>query len=405
MKKPLLRRGYAPLVFFFGMLLFFTGIPSGHVHSQASTFALIEKVLKEGAGFSGEDFESLANGEIVVRELSPEDPREIAFTGAVKIRAPRDVVFEAFRRAIEAQEKEIAISRGNFRKPPSGRDLAKLQIEDGEIRSLASCEKGDCDWSLSGELIDKIREGVDWNSGDSEARASDLFKEVLAGYTADYLKNGDGSLMVYEDDPEPLDLKDEYRSLLENLLLLDELAPEFLGYLREFPRKQLEGTDDFVSWSNVQIGLKPVIVNTHTIFYKKETGGTPQAFIISKQIYANHYFHSSLALTSFVSIPSGEGQFDTYVFFSSHSRTGALSGTLGQIARSAVDGQAESKLTSALEDTKRYTKYTLEGISEEEQSAGRGFFGWIFSGYSLILFGAAAVLLLFIFFRRRKGFS
>lgn len=404
MKKPLSVRVYALLALFAATFAVFAFIPSNRVLSQGLTFERIRKVLEEGAGFTDSDLASLEKGDVVVRELSPTDPREIAFTGAVKINAPRDVVFEAFRRAIEAQEKEIAISRGIFRSPPSAKELAKLQIESGEIRSLARCEKGDCDWSLSGELIEKIRNEVDWNSGGAEGRASELFKEILAGYTADYLRNGDEALMVYEDDPEPLDLRAEYESLLGNLLLLDDLAPEFHGYLREFPRKQLDGVDDFVSWSNVQIALKPVVVNTHTIFYKKEAERIPQAFILSKQIYANHYFHSSLALTTLVSFPRGDDQFDTYVIFSSHSRTGALSGTIGQIARSAVDGQAESKLTSALEDTKRYTKYTLEGISETEQSSERGIFGWVFNVYSLILLTAAALFLVFVV-RKLRGTS
>jgi hypothetical protein len=368
-------------------------------NSEGSAREKMNKVLTQGAGFTAEDLKSLEAGETIVKQLEEKDPREVAFSGVIKLDAPRDIVFEAFRRAIETQEKKIATERGGFSDLPEAKDLSTLKITRSEIGALSSCKVGECEWSLSEEMIDRLAKEVNWESSEGRQKANELLKTMLAEYTADYLKRGDSALMVYRDDPEPLSLQDEQRALLDKLLWIDDFAPEFKEYLREFPSRRLEGVDGFVSWSNVKIGLKPVIVDTHTIFYKKEESGVPQAFIISKQIYASHYFHSSLALTAITSFPKDGGGFETYVFFVSHSRAGALTGTLGQIARVAVDGEAENKLTGALEDTKRFTAYALGGQEEADRAAQKGLLGRILGGYSYlwllaIAIGAAAVVYL-----------
>ncbi len=373
--------------------------------AQGPLYEKMRKVLTEGAGFSQDELKSLVKGEIIVRQLSPDDPTEVAFSGAIKLEAPGDVVFDAFRRAIETQEKKIATERGVFKDPPSPKDLSTLKISRSEISALSSCKVGECEWSLSEEMIKRLSDDINWGSSEGRRKADEMIKTMLAGYTAEYLKKGDSALMIYRDDPEPLSLQDEQRSLLDNLLWIGDFAPEFREYLRRFPAQRPEGVEGFVNWSNVQIGFKPVIVSTHTIFYKKEEGGIPQAFIISKQIYASHYFHSSLALTAITSFPKAGGGFDSYVFFVNHSRAGALTGTLGQIARVAVDGEAENKLRGALEDTKRFTAYALGGRKEADLAAQKGFLGKIFGGYSYVwlLFVAIAAAAGIYFLARKHG--
>lgn len=388
-----------------GLVTALVYISARDVLAQDQTLEKMRKVLTEGAGFTAEDLKSLEKGEIVVKELEPQDEREVAFSGAVRIEAPRDIVFEAFRRAIEKQEKEIATERGSFSSPPDLKDLSALTITSAEINNLRTCKVGECEWSFSEDEIGRLAEEIDWSSSGSREEATELVKKILVEYTADYLKGGDSALMVYRDDPEPLSLQDEHRSLLDGLLWIDDFAPEFKDYLRSFPSGKLDGVDGFVSWSNVRIGFKPVIVATHTIFYKKIVGDVPQAFIISKQIYANHYFHSSLALTAITSLPKKGGGFNTYVFFVNHSRAGALTGTMGQLARVAVDGEAENKLTGALADTKRFTAYALGGQKEAELAASSGFFGRIFSGYSyiwLIVIGVVAAAGIYFLTRKPK---
>ena len=72
-------------------------------------------------------------------------------------------------------------------------------------------------------------------------------------------------------------LSDEQISLLDGLLWINDFAPEFKEYVQEFPEGKLDGIEDLATWEKVQVGFKTVIINTHTILYKKEDdSGIPQ---------------------------------------------------------------------------------------------------------------------------------
>ncbi len=372
------------------------------IFAQKPTFEQVTKVLTDGAGFSPNDLAELEKGKIIVKELKAKSDGEVAFCGAIKLDAPRDVVFAAFRRAVEKQRKEVSEERGIFSNPPTILDLKKLSIDKSEIGNLKDCKVGDCSWSLSSAMIEKLN-AIDWTSADANKKAEKLIRQIMVDHTADYLKNGDEALMDYNDDPEPLSLADEQKSLLEGLLWIDEFAPEFKEYVREYPNKKLDGIEELSTWEKVGVGFKSVIINTHTILYKKDNDAEiPQGLSISKQIYANHYFHSSMSLTGIISFPQPDKSFKTYVFFVSHSRAGALTGTMGKFARVAVDGEAENKLTAVLKDTQRYTAYGLSNEQEIESDSESGIIKRIFGNtYFIGIIILVLVIGLVIWFTKR----
>lgn len=335
------------------------------IFGQQPTVEKVQNVLKDRAGFTPDDLARIEKGEIIVKQLENKNSGEVAFYGALKLQASRDVVFSAFRRAVEKQRQEVSEESGLFRTPPVVADLAKLSIDKSDIRNLKDCKVGDCSWSLSSDLIKRVADEIDWSASDAEEKASDLVKQFMVENLSNYLQKGDGALMEYNDDPEPVRLADEQRSLLGELFWINEFAPEFKDYLQKFPVGRLDGVEDLATWEKVGVGFKTVIINTHGIFYKKDDGDIRQGLILSKQVYANHYFHSSMSLTGIVSFPKPDRTFETYLFFDSHSRTAALTGTMGKLARTAVDGEAENKLTAVLKDTKRFTSYSNEALQSE----------------------------------------
>ncbi len=365
---------------------------STNIFGQKPTFEKVKSVLSVGAGFTEDDFATLEKGGIVVKELDAKTDGEVAFSGAIMLKASRDIVFSAFRRAVEKQRKEISEQRGLFRRPPSLTDLTKLTIDKSEIRALKDCKDGDCSWSLSSDMIRQFNE-IDWTAKDAEEKAENLIRQIMVDHTTGYLEKGDSVLMDYNDDPEPMSLSGEQTSLLDGLLWINDFAPEFKDYVREFPNKKLEGIEELATWEKVGVGFKSVIINTHTMLYKKDEDGIPQGLSLSKQIYANHYFHSSMSLTGIISFPQEDESFKTYVFFLSHSRAGALTGTMGKIARVAVDGEAENKLTDVLKDTKRYTAYELGNEAAIEEEPQSGIIKRIFTNFYVLL----GIVLIFIF--------
>lgn len=388
-------------LFSLSAMFLFIGIESS---AQNVTFEKVKKVLTNGTGFTNGDLDRLEKGEIIVKELKTGSEGEVAFSGVIMLNAPRDVVFDAFRRAVEKQRKEVSEQRGIFRNPPTLADLKKLTIDKSEIGSLKDCKDGDCSWSLSSAMIKQFN-ALDWTAADADEKAEKLIREIMVENTANYLKNGDSALMNYNDDPEPLILADEQKSLLDGLLWIEDFAPEFKEYVREYPNKKLDGVEELTTWEKVAVGFKSVIINTNTILYKKDdTAEIPQGLSISKQIYANHYFHSSMSLTGIISFPQPDKSYKTYVFFVSHSRAGALTGTMGKLARVAVDGEAENKLTEVLKDTKKYTAYGLSNnetdLPEESSNSfvKRIFLNKYFIGIIILL---AIISLIFIFTRRK----
>lgn len=59
-----------------------------------------------------------------------------------------------------------------------------------------------------------------------------------------------------------------------------------------------------INWTKINFGLKPVTILTHVATYTRRPSGVPQILVVSKQLYANHYFDSALALTALINIPT-----------------------------------------------------------------------------------------------------
>jgi hypothetical protein len=67
------------------------------------------------------------------------------------------------------------------------------------------------------------------------------------------------------------------------------------------------------------------------LIYKRAQQHGAQVLIVSKQIYANHYFDSSLALTAFMDLP-GQNP-GSFLFYENRSRVDGLEGPFGKFKR------------------------------------------------------------------------
>src|SRR5207249_9134929 len=115
--------------------------------------------------------------------------------------------------------------------------------------------------------------------------------------------------------------------------------------LSELPRPsqpELAIVENTIVWSQIKYGLKPVIAINHIMIYIREQKSGPQVLIVSKQIYANHYFDSSLALTAFGSITDDSPK--SYLFYENRSRLDGLTGAFGKMKRGIVEDKAVDSL-------------------------------------------------------------
>lgn len=324
--------------------------------AQTSALELLKKELAEKGKFTEQEFESLEQGDLVIKKLPVNDRREVAVCGVIKLTAAHSAVLEAFRRSLQSRRRDSTKDYGRFGNPPEPSDIDPSVFDRDDVMDLEECRVGSCKWNLSASAINEMNGGLNWDDPEIEEKAIAFLSVFLAEYVKDYLENGNAALLEYRDKRNAVTLRSEYESMLDELFWLEEEAPEFLQYLRSYPDVELEGVQETVTWSKVKIALKPVIMINHNVDYPfKKPNGVSRFVAFSKQIYSNHYFDSSLTQTILLSVPSGIGPDRSYLLFVNRSRAGALGGRLGRFARAIVQNQARGKLERLLEDTKKYT--------------------------------------------------
>jgi hypothetical protein len=309
-----------------------------------NTVAEFQKILREKAAFAENDFVALKRGETVVKLLPAQDKREVVVSGMVRLNAPAELFLNSFRETMVRKSNPAILEIGSFGSSPTLSDLQMLTIEDRDIEDLKDCVVGDCRLKLSATMIERLQREVDWQAPDYRAQAIQLLKVMLLDYVRDYVARGDEALIKYNDKAQEVQLAEEQRDLMaaSSYGVLAETPQS----LRALPRPELQLVDDAIVWSKIKSGLKPVIAFNHIMIFKRQQNIGPQILIASKQIYANHYFDSSLALTAFLNI-SGANP-GTYLLYENHSRADGLDGPFGSMKRGIVENKALESVKAIL---------------------------------------------------------
>jgi hypothetical protein len=95
-----------------------------------------------------------------------------------------------------------------------------------------------------------------------------LARVSLLEYVNRYLTRGNKALTEYNDKKTPLRFADEFEAILNASPYIFDYEPEFYAYLREYPAKCLDDSEDFIYWLKEKFGLKPVISVTHVRIYR-----------------------------------------------------------------------------------------------------------------------------------------
>lgn len=365
-------------------------------------------VLLKQAAFTGDEFSALERGEVVAKLLPAADKREVAFCGVLRLQGTPETLLAALKESLAQQNNRVILGGRKFSTPPAPEDLQALTLEKNDIEDMKQCAVGDCNLQMSAAMIERMQREVDWAAPDYRAQATRLFRLMLFDYVRDYLARGDAALIEYNDRASAVRLDGEQRSLLTSLPYVNDSAPEFADYLKNFPRPELPRVENVLHWSKVKLGLKPVIVITHTAVYTRLRGNAPQIMVVTKQIYASHYFDSSLSLTLLTSAPPNGATSDAYLLYANRSRADTLGGLFGGVKRRVIEGGALEGLLSILKQTERIAEARLANQSgpdtrAETHAAGpRLWARWLFSWaqYPPIVLAAVAVLLL-MWLRRR----
>ena len=303
--------------------------------------------------FTRQDLSAVSRGKLVKKALETRSRTELAFFGVTDVNAPPSLLIERFR-DIETFKKSEAVMRvRKMSDPPSLDDFKDMTLEKTDLKELQKCKPGKCDMKLSPKMIERFQQEIKWSEPGADSKATELFRNLLFEYVQEYMSRGNDGLIQYYDQKDPVSLPDEFRSILQGSTYMREKLPEFYQYLLEYPNQTLENTENFLYWSKETLKFRPVITITQVTIFRP----TPkEAFIASKQIYANHYLTGSLALTGMFSQNEDPDQPGFYLFYLNRTRTDMLGGLLSGLKRSL----ARSRSTVALDENLTLIKVRLE---------------------------------------------
>jgi len=325
----------------------------------AQSVSFLNDLLRQQR-FSAADFRTLDVGEAVVTSLDTPIRRELAHFGVVHINAPADRFVDRFR-DIERFERGPGIPQiGRLGIPPQPDDLAALTLPAQDIRALATCRPGDCDVKLSTAAITRFRNQVNWSSPNAARQAQEVVRALTLELVQAYQANGNAALGRYDDDGEPLLVAEEFRALLASGKLLPLPVPGLIAYLEEYPRSQPSGAEEFFYWSTVDFGLKPTLRVNHVIIYPLGARPSGVSHVIAiKQLYASHYFQTTLELRFLVHDARRTDRPGFYLVSITRSRIDGTGGLKGSLLRSLISRRSRTAVRSYLEHLKRQVERTV----------------------------------------------
>src|ERR1041384_375396 len=321
-----------------------------------SNFPLSEKAIFNRIGPATD------SGQPVVKLLPAQDKQEVAVCGLVYLQVPPETFLQSFRESMVRKSDSAILEIGKFASAPTIDDLQSLTLEPRDIDDLKTCVAGDCKVKLSAEMMQRFQNEIDWTAANYRSQVTVLYKSILLDYVREYLRQGDAALIEYNDKPKRLKLADETQSLMNASTLGQSIPANLAPDSKQLSESGLTVVENALVWSKIKFGLKPVIAINHIIIYKQEQTTGPQLLVVSKQIYANHYFDASLAVTAFGKNPNGSSE--SYLFYENRSRVDGLNGLFGRLKRGVIENQAVDNLTAILEKSKASLTARMSGQPE-----------------------------------------
>jgi hypothetical protein len=288
----------------------------------------------------------LLRGEPVTRVLDADPSREVAIFGAIWINAPVSRYVDAVRDIEQFEKGQYFLVTKRISSPPRLDDFASMRLPPDDAADLKKCKVGSCAIKLSEGALLRVRREIDWSKPDAAARAEELARQLALEYVNGYLEGGNARLATYRDSSRPTFVGHEFETMVNHMPSLTEGLPDLRTYLLEFPKVTLPDSESILYWQEAQFGLKPTIrINHLTIVQQPEN-----VVVVSKMLYASHYFWTAIELRVLFADPArGDGFWFANV---NRTRSDGLSGFIGTLIRGRVRGEAEKGMLTALKMTR-----------------------------------------------------
>ena len=205
--------------------------------------------------------------------------------------------------------------------------------------------------------MEELKTKIDWSAPDANLRAEDLVHRLWVARLDGYQRNGDAGLAVYYDTKSPYSVADGLHSLIGEETLIAARFPALVRYAKEYPALKPAGAEDLFYWQEAAFGLKRVIRSEHVIIQERRGGPDPHYAVISKMLFATHYFRAALEFNYVHPVRTSSGEPAVYFFAAQRSYVDGMTGVKGAVLHRI----AESRSPGTLGENLQLAKERLEG--------------------------------------------
>jgi hypothetical protein len=307
----------------------------------------------ESEGFTAADLSAIAAGRAVARGLPRADRDEAGAIGVVRIDLPPEAFIARVRDITRFEQGDGVKAVGRFGVPATASDLDGYTVPGDDADAIAGCALDDCDVNLSAADIERFH-AVDQRAPGGRARLTQVMRQSLADYVADYQRRGNDALVAYHDREPVIALRETSSRLLHQSSELQHSAPAVRDFLDRYPALPLPaGAEQFFYWSVMSFGMKPITRANHVVLAPLDTDGARGYIVASRTLYASHYFRDGLEVKWLVPASSARTAFYLVSVNRSHSESLLglkgllLGGKIRSSARSGVERHVMSVKTEA----------------------------------------------------------
>lgn len=309
---------------------------------------VLDACLANDVRLTPDERDRLAGGALITTVLDSDVTAEVAVFGAVWINAPSEGYLAHVRNIERFEAGTIFKQTRRFSPSPVPADVADLRLTREALDELRRCRVGRCGLKLPADAIAQMQERVDWTRPTAVDEAQIWFREWVVNGVRDYQARGNEALAVYRDGARATSVAEELRGLVTLLPPLTPHLADIQRHLLEFPRTPLPQAENIYYWQDAQFGLKPTI-RVHHLSIFRQPGET---VVVSKLLYATHYFWTDLEFTVLREDPARGPGF--WLLTISRNRADGLSGLTGRFVRQRARSEVLQRTAAMLREAKSH---------------------------------------------------
>ncbi len=255
--------------------------------------------LRQTIQLNDHELNASTGGEAIAKLLPDSDAREIAIFGIVQVDVPRPFYVRLASDFPSSLRTPIRTQVAVFSDPAADSDVTGFSLSPDDVRELPQCRPGACRLKLSSTGMARARALIDSAGPNPDSAVNAFFRRAILTYVTNYRAHGNRALVVYEDEG-PTAAQQVFDAILSRSRYVYQYAPSLERYLVDYPTDRPANLVDVLFWAQDALpDLRPTFTISHQVVYAPpELPGC--TLLVTKQLYANHYFDGALTITAVV---------------------------------------------------------------------------------------------------------